>query len=107
MFSIQNWGLFFFFKGIGTVLDWVNPKIVDKMQSLRGVMTNLDLPNSQISDNIQHLKSVGTLPAYNYTVPISLFIICGVVSIFLAIGLKRSSAKHGHGLELPSGVKEK
>jgi len=104
MFTIQNWGLFLFFKGIGTVLDWVNPEVVAKIQALRDQFKAMGLSNYEISERIQELKNIGEIAPYNYTVPISLFIICGVVSIFLAIALKKSSAKRGHGLELPSSV---
>ena len=42
---------------------------------------------------------------YNYTIPIFMLVILGVVSIFLAFQLKRADAKQKFGLELPSGLK--
>ena len=79
MFTIQNYGLLFFFWGIGAVLDLANKKDLDAIRD--GDMV------------------------YNYTVPIFMLVILGVVSIFLAIQLKRADAKQKFGLELPSGVK--
>lgn len=78
MFTIQNFGLLFFFWGIGAVLDLANKKDLEAIRS--GEM------------------------AYNYTVPIFMLVILGVVSIFLALQLKKADAKQKFGLELPSGV---
>ena len=105
MFTIQNWGLFIFFKGIGTVLDWVNPKVVEKVQNIRTALTEQGLTNTQISDKIQELRLSGEIPLYDYTIPISLFIICGVIAIFLALQLKKTSTREGYGLELPQSQK--
>jgi len=79
MFTIQNYGLLFFFWGIGAVLDLANKKDLETIRA--GEM------------------------AYNYTVPIFMLVILGVISIFLALQLKRADAKQKFGLELPSGVK--
>ncbi len=79
MFTIQNYGLLFFFWGIGAVLDLANRKDLEAIRA--GEMS------------------------YNYTVPIFMLVILGVVSIFLALQLKRADAKQKFGLELPSGVK--
>lgn len=79
MFTIQNWGLMFFFWGIGAVLDLANRK---DLEAIRAGEMN-----------------------YNYTVPIFMLVILGVISIFLALQLKRADAKQRFGLELPSGVK--
>lgn len=76
MFTIQNWGLFFFFGGIGVVLDWVNK---DKLEAIR---------NGEA--------------VYDYTIPILMLVVCGVISIFLSFKLKQSDRKQGFGLELPS-----
>ena len=81
MFTIQNYGLLFFFWGIGAVLDLANKKDLDAIRD--GDMV------------------------YNYTVPIFMLVILGVVSIFLALQLKKADAKQKFGLELPSGVKPK
>jgi hypothetical protein len=42
---------------------------------------------------------------YDYTVPILMLVVCGMVSIYLAFKLLASDKKHGYGLELPSGQK--
>jgi hypothetical protein len=39
---------------------------------------------------------------YNYTVPILVLVLCGVISIFLAFKLKQADKKQGYGLELPN-----
>jgi hypothetical protein len=79
MFTIQNWGLLFFFWGIGAVLDLANRKDLDAIRA--GEMN------------------------YNYTVPIFMLVILGVISIFLALQLKKADAKQRFGLELPTGEK--
>ena len=86
-------------------MDWVNPAVVAKTQRFREIMTHMNFSNYEISDTIEYMKSVGDISAYNYTIPVSLFIICGVVAIFLAIQLKKTSKKQGYGLELPSNQK--
>jgi MFS family permease len=102
MFTIQNWGLGIFFKGIGTVLDWVNPKVVAKLHSIRSGLEAQGLSNTQISEKIEQLRKAGELPIYNYTIPIFMLVILGVISIFLAIWLKKASEEQGYGLENPS-----
>ncbi len=102
MFTIQNWGLGIFFKGIGTVLDWVNPKVVAKLHSIRSGLEAQGLSNIQISEKIEQLRKAGELPIYNYTIPIFMLVILGVISIFLAIWLKKASEEQGYGLEKPS-----
>ena len=77
MFTIQNWGLGLFFWGIGAVLDLANRDDLDAIRAGEQV--------------------------YNYTVPIFLLVILGVVSIFLAFQLRKADAKQKFGLELPSG----
>jgi MFS family permease len=79
MFTVQNWGLLFFFWGIGAVLDLANKK---------------DLEAIRAGDMM-----------YNYTVPIFMLVILGVISIFLAFQLRKADAKQKFGLELPSGEK--
>ena len=77
MFTIQNWGLGLFFWGIGAVLDLVNR---DKL------------------DAIQRGEAV-----YDYTIPILMLVICGIISIFLSFKLKQADKRQKFGLELPSG----
>ncbi|MEA3317742.1 MAG: MFS transporter [Bacteroidota bacterium] len=78
MFTIQNWGLGLFFWGIGAVLDFVNK---GNIEAIRAGEAN-----------------------YDYTIPIFILVISGVVSIFLAFALKRADLKQGYGLELPSSA---
>ncbi len=40
---------------------------------------------------------------YDYTIPIGMLVVLGVISIFLAFQLKKADAKQKYGLELPSG----
>ncbi len=79
MFTVQNWGLGLFFWGIGALLDLVNRKNLLAIRA--GEMT------------------------YDYTIPIFILVICGIVSIFLAYKLKQADKRQGYGLELPSGQK--
>lgn len=79
MFTVQNWGLGLFFWGIGAVLDLANK---ENLEAIRAGQMN-----------------------YDYTIPIFILVICGIVSIFLAYRLKAADKKQGYGLELPSGVK--
>jgi MFS family permease len=77
MFTIQNWGLGLFFWGIGAVLDLSNRHHLTQIRA--GEMV------------------------YNYTYPILMLVVCGLVSIFLAYKLLQADRKAGYGLELPSG----
>ena len=79
MFTVQNWGLGLFFWGIGAVLDLANKQ---NLGAIRAGQMN-----------------------YNYTIPIFILVICGIVSIFLAYKLKAADKKQGYGLELPFGQK--
>ncbi len=79
MFTVQNWGLGVFFWGIGAVLDLANH---DNLAAIReGKMT------------------------YDYTIPIMMLVVCGVISIFLSALLKKADKKQGYGLEFPSSMK--
>jgi len=76
MFTVQNWGLGAFFWGIGAVLDLANK---ENLEAIRAGQMN-----------------------YNYTIPIFILVICGLISIFLAFRLKQADRKQGYGLELPN-----
>ncbi len=79
MFTVQNWGLGLFFWGIGALLDLVNK---DNLEAIR---------NKEMS--------------YDYTIPILVLVLCGVISIFLSFKLKQADKRQGYGLELPSSAK--
>ena len=95
MFTIQNYGLFAFYWGIGKVLDWVNPAVVNQIDP--GVSPE------QISVEIDRMRVSGEIAAYNYTTPILMLVALGVISIYLAFQLKRADKRQNYGLELPSG----
>jgi len=105
MFTVQNWGLGLFYKGIGWLLDKANPDVVAKLQQVRSDLAAQGLDNNQISEQIESMRQAGTIPLYDYTVPILTLVGCGVVSIFLAFYLKKASARQGYGLEEPSNKK--
>jgi len=77
MFTIQNWGLGLFFWGIGAVLDLANKA------------------------NLEAIRAGEMM--YDYTIPIGMLVVLGVISIFLAFQLRKADAKQKYGLELPSG----
>lgn len=103
MFTIQNWGLLIFFWGIGKFLDVVNPSVVQQVQDVRLNLENQGLSSEEISEQIMALRMTGEIPPYNYTWPIFMLVILGIISIFLAFQLKKADAKQRFGLELPSG----
>jgi MFS family permease len=76
MFTVQNWGLALFYQGIGFVLDLVN------------------------GDKLEAIKKKEAI--YDYTVPVLILVLCGVVSIFLAYKLKQADREAGYGLENPN-----
>lgn len=78
MFTVQNWGLGLFYWGLGALLDLVNKTDLEAIRA--GEMS------------------------YDYTIPIFVLVICGVVSIFLSFKLKQADKRQGYGLELPSGA---
>jgi MFS family permease len=79
MFTVQNWGLGLFFWGIGALLTFVNRGNIEAIQA--GEAT------------------------YDYTIPILILVLCGVISIFLAYKLKQADIRQGFGLEQPSNAK--
>jgi MFS family permease len=103
MFTIQNWGLGAFFWGIGKVLDMVNPEVVAKIQEIRSGLEAQGMSVTEISQEMEKLKDLGQVPVYNYTIPILMLVVLGVISIFLALMLKKSDRKQGYGLERPFG----
>jgi MFS family permease len=102
MFTIQNYGLSAFFWGIGKMVDVMNPKIVEQIQSIREQMIARGVGMKEISEHIEKLKMTHIIPPYDYTVPILMLVVLGVVSIFLAYQLKRADKMQGYGLELPT-----
>ncbi len=107
MFTIQNYGLLAFFWGIGKVLDLVNPKVIAKLDSARETLESQGLSSSEVSEQIDQMRAMGEIPPYNYFWPIFMLVILGVISIFLALQLKKADAKQKYGLELPFGnIKE-
>jgi MFS family permease len=78
MFTIQNWGLGLFFWGIGALLDYVNRGDIEAIRAGEAY--------------------------YDYTIPIFILVICGVISIFLSFLLKKADRNQGYGLELPSSA---
>jgi len=101
MFTIQNYGLSLFYFGIGKVLDIFNPKIVEQIQSVREALIAQGLSKAAIAQKIESMQTAGEIPPYNYTLPILMLVVLGVISIFLAFQLKRADKKQGYDLELP------
>ena len=103
MFTIQNYGLSVFYFGIGKVLDMVNPTVGPEIQAISQKLKDQGLEVEQISEKINEMREIGTLPTYNYTIPILMLVALGVISIYLAFQLKRADKRQNYGLELPSG----
>jgi MFS family permease len=77
MFSVQNFGLWLFPILIGIILDKTNPGVTAAM------------------------VEAGTAK-YNYTYPILMLAIIGIVGIVFALLLKHEDKTSGYGLELPN-----
>ena len=102
MFTVQNYGLSAFYWGIGRVLDLSNPKVVQQIQTARDTLFAQGLDKVQVADRIEEMRIAGEIAPYNYTVPILMLVILGIISIFLAFQLLRADKRQGYGLELPS-----
>ncbi|MFH1945411.1 MAG: MFS transporter, partial [Acidobacteriota bacterium] len=102
MFTIQNYGLSAFYWGIGKVLDVANPKVVAQVQSVRDGLVAQGLSPEVVSTRLEEMRATGEVAAYNYTLPILMLVVLGVISIFLAFQLRIADRKQGYGLELPS-----
>lgn len=99
MFTIQNYGLSAFFWGIGKSLDMANPKIVAQIQAARADL----LAQGKSLEEIPGLIEQMNIDPYNYTIPILMLVVLGVISIFLAYKLKAADKRQGYGLEMPTG----
>jgi len=106
MFTLQNYGLAVFFWGIGKVLDIFNPDVIEKIRVARVGLSNQGLTNGQVVSKINELKVSGAIPSYNYTMPILMLVGLGVVSIFLAIMLKKADRTQGYGLEIVEKIRD-
>ncbi len=105
MFTVQNWGLGLFFWGIGALLYKVNPSVVKAIADTKEMLTNQGMNPDQVGNAIKDMQLKGDLPFYDYTIPIFILVICGVISIFLSFKLKQADRRQNFGLELPS-IKE-
>jgi MFS family permease len=103
MFTIQNYGLSVFFWGIGKMVNVMNPKIVEQIQTTREQLLASGMSIEEVVQKIDALKATGEIAPYNYTVPIFMLVFLGIISIFLAYQLKLADKKQGYGLELPFG----
>ncbi len=98
MFTIQNYGFGGLNKLIGKVVDAVNPDTLEKIKNIREALEAQGLKGVAISVKIEEMRQAGTLPVKDYTYPILMLVVLGVISIFLAMGLKKSSEEQGYGL---------
>jgi MFS family permease len=102
MFTVQNWGLGVFFWGIGALLYKVNPVVVNAISEVRESLLAKGFSGGEVAEQIKLLQLEGKLPYYDYTWPILMLVVCGVISIYLAFKLKQADKEQGYGLELPS-----
>jgi MFS family permease len=103
MFTIQNYGLSAFYWGIGKVLDVVNPDVVRQIQTTRAQLLDQGLGVAEVSERIDEMRTAGEIASYDYTIPILMLVALGVISIYLALLLKRADKRQNYGLERPSG----
>ncbi len=102
MFTIQNWGLGLFFWGIGALLNAVNPEVIKITEDFRNKFADAGLDKAAVAEKIDALKLTGEIPPFDYTIPILVLVLCGVISIFLSFMLRKSDREQGYGLENPS-----
>nr|NQU94591.1 MFS transporter [Bacteroidota bacterium] len=103
MFTIQNYGLAAFFWGIGKVLDLTNTETVTKIVDTNERLSAEGFNAAEISIRIKEMQISGLIPYYDYTIPVSMLVVLGAISIWLAFLLKKADKKQGYGLEMPSG----
>lgn len=60
------------------------------------------LTGGEISELIKLMQANEMLKYYDYTIPILVLVLCGIISIFLSFKLKQADKRQGFGLELPS-----
>ena len=84
IFWIQNWGLMGVPLLIGYVLDKSNPEVL--------------AAKAQVAAGVEGV----VVPVYDYTNPMLIFTLFGVLAIFVAFMLKREDKKKGYGLQLPN-----
>ncbi len=79
IFWIQNWGLMGVPLLIGYVLDVTNPQVIAAKKA-----------------------GAEVLPKYDYTYPMLIFTLLGVLALFVAFLLLKEDKKKGYGLQLPN-----
>ena len=84
IFWIQNWGLMGVPLLIGYVLDKTNPEVLAAKE--------------QVANGVAGV----TVPVYDYTYPMMIFAVLGVLAVFVGMMLKAEDKKKGYGLELPN-----
>lgn len=104
MFTIQNYGLALFYWLPGKVLDMANRQVVEQAQAARAQLLGQGLSLETVSTRIEEMRAAGEIATYNYTIPVLIFVALGIVSIFLALLLRRADARQNYGLERPSGA---
>lgn len=103
MFTIQNYGLSAFYWGIGKVLNVVNPAVVQQIQTTRQELIDSGMSIEEVAQRIEEMRYTGDIAPYNYTIPILMLVVLGIISIFLAYKLKLADRRQGYGLEMPTG----
>ncbi len=81
IFWMQNWGLM----GVPFLIGWVLDKYC--------------ITGHKIIDGTE-------IPSYNYTLPMMIFTLFGILSLIVAFMLKAEDKKKGYGLELPNIQKQ-